>query len=49
MSNFNIRGILIGMVKYQIFVSSIYDDLKNQRDQIIKAILEIGHIIADTR
>ncbi|WP_338271017.1 DUF4062 domain-containing protein [Geobacter sp. 60473] len=30
--------------KYQIFVSSTYDDLKDQRDQVIKAILEMGHI-----
>lgn len=31
-------------VKYQIFVSSTYKDLKNERDQVIKAILEMGHI-----
>lgn len=30
--------------KYQIFVSSTYIDLKDQRDLIIKAILEMGHI-----
>lgn len=30
--------------KYQVFVSSTYIDLKEQRDQIIKAILEMGHI-----
>lgn len=30
--------------KYQIFVSSTYEDLKKERDQIIKAILEMGHI-----
>lgn len=30
--------------KYQIFVSSTYEDLKEERDQIIKAILEMGHI-----
>lgn len=30
--------------KYQIFVSSTYDDLKKERDQVIKAILEMGHI-----
>ena len=30
--------------KYQIFVSSTYEDLKKERDQVIKAILEIGHI-----
>ncbi len=30
--------------KYQIFVSSTYQDLKAERDQVIKGILEIGHI-----
>ena len=30
--------------KYQIFVSSTYEDLKKERDQVIKAILEMGHI-----
>lgn len=30
--------------KYQIFVSSTYEDLKDERDQVIKAILEMGHI-----
>ena len=30
--------------KYQIFVSSTYDDLKKERDEVIKAILEMGHI-----
>lgn len=29
--------------KYQIFVSSTYDDLKQERDLVIKAILEMGH------
>ncbi|WP_293777615.1 DUF4062 domain-containing protein [uncultured Oxalicibacterium sp.] len=32
------------MLKYQIFVSSTYDDLKDERAQVIKAILEMGHI-----
>jgi hypothetical protein len=32
------------MNKYQIFVSSTYDDLKDERNQVIKAILEMGHI-----
>lgn len=32
------------MIKYQIFVSSTYEDLKPERDQVIKAILEMGHI-----
>lgn len=31
-------------LKYQIFVSSTYTDLKTERDQAIKAILEMGHI-----
>ena len=30
--------------KYQIFVSSTYEDLKKERAQIIKAILEMGNI-----
>ncbi len=30
--------------KYQIFVSSTYEDLKQERDLVIKAILEMGHI-----
>jgi regulator of replication initiation timing/DNA-binding HxlR family transcriptional regulator len=29
--------------KYQIFVSSTYEDLKEERDVVIKAILEMGH------
>jgi len=32
------------MKKYQIFVSSTYDDLREERDSVIKAILEMGHI-----
>lgn len=31
-------------IKYQIFVSSTYEDLKDERAQVIKAILEMGHI-----
>jgi hypothetical protein len=31
-------------VKYQIFVSSTYEDLKMHRDQVVRAILEMGHI-----
>lgn len=31
-------------VKFQVFVSSTYDDLKEERSQVIKAILEMGHI-----
>ncbi len=30
--------------KYQIFVSSTYVDLKDERDLVIRAILEMGHI-----
>jgi|SRR5579871_2998407 len=30
--------------KYQIFISSTYQDLKDERDQVIKACLEMGHI-----
>jgi hypothetical protein len=30
--------------KYQIFVSSTFEDLKEERDQAIKAVLEMGHI-----
>jgi hypothetical protein len=31
-------------VKYQIFVSSTYEDLKDERDEIIKACLNMNHI-----
>ncbi|WP_299064798.1 DUF4062 domain-containing protein [uncultured Polaribacter sp.] len=30
--------------KYQIFISSTFKDLKNERELVIKAILEMGHI-----
>lgn len=30
--------------KYQIFVSSTYQDLRDEREQVIKASLEMGHI-----
>jgi hypothetical protein len=30
--------------KHQIFISSTYDDLKEEREQVIKAVLEMGHI-----
>jgi hypothetical protein len=30
--------------KYQVFVSSTYEDLREERDQVIKAVLEMGHI-----
>jgi len=32
------------VAKYQVFVSSTYEDLVTQRDQVIKAVLEMGHI-----
>lgn len=31
-------------IKYQIFVSSTFEDLKDERAQVVKAILEMGHI-----
>ncbi|HEX8187191.1 MAG TPA: DUF4062 domain-containing protein [Pyrinomonadaceae bacterium] len=31
-------------VKYQVFISSTYEDLKAEREQVIKATLEMGHI-----
>lgn len=31
-------------IKYQVFVSSTYEDLSEERDIVIKAILELGHI-----
>lgn len=30
--------------KFQVFVSSTYSDLAEERDQVIKAVLEMGHI-----
>jgi hypothetical protein len=30
--------------KYTVFISSTYDDLRDEREQVIKAILEMGHI-----
>jgi hypothetical protein len=30
--------------KYQVFVSSTYQDLRDEREQVIKAVLEMGHI-----
>lgn len=35
---------MIPPVKYQVFVSSTYDDLREERDLVIKAVLELGHI-----
>jgi hypothetical protein len=31
-------------VKYQIFISSTFEDLRAERDQVIRAVLEMGHI-----
>jgi hypothetical protein len=31
-------------LKYQIFVSSTYEDLKDERAEVIKACLNMGHI-----
>ena len=30
--------------KYQIFISSTYEDLRDEREQVVKAILEMGNI-----
>ncbi|AMR27792.1 hypothetical protein A0257_12275 [Hymenobacter psoromatis] len=30
--------------KYQVFISSTYEDLKTQRDEVVKTILRIGHL-----
>lgn len=30
--------------KYQIFISSTYEDLKEEREQVLKSILRLGHI-----
>lgn len=37
-------GEKVSTIKYQVFVSSTYEDLKDERDEVIKAILEMGHI-----
>jgi len=34
----------MAMTKYQIFISSTYEDLRQEREHVIKAILEMGHI-----
>lgn len=31
-------------IKYQIFISSTYEDLRHERDHVVKAALEMGHI-----
>jgi hypothetical protein len=30
--------------KFQVFLSSTFEDLKKEREQVIKAILEMGHV-----
>jgi hypothetical protein len=30
--------------KYQVFISSTYEDLKDEREQVLKAVLNLGHI-----
>lgn len=35
---------LVAAAKYQVFISSTYEDLKEERDQVIRAVLEMGHI-----
>ena len=35
---------MAGAAKYQVFISSTYEDLKDERDQVIAAVLEMGHI-----
>lgn len=30
--------------KYQVFISSTFEDLREERDQVIRAVLEMGHI-----
>jgi len=34
----------VAAIKYQVFISSTYTDLIDERDSIIKAILEMYHI-----
>lgn len=31
-------------VKYQVFISSTYEDLKDVRSEVVRAVLEMGHI-----
>lgn len=30
--------------KYQVFISSTYEDLKEHRDAVVKAVLQVGHL-----
>jgi len=32
------------MLKYPIFINATYDDLRAEREQVLKAVLEMGHI-----
>jgi len=38
--------MMIGEVRYQVFVSSTYDDLREERQQATQAILEMAHMPA---
>ena len=40
----NQQGTSQPMAKYQVFVSSTYRDLQDERELVIKAVLEMGHI-----
>lgn len=42
-TDFN-RGNMNNSAKYQIFISSTFEDLQEERDQVIRAVLEMGHI-----
>ncbi|WP_373332630.1 DUF4062 domain-containing protein [Thiopseudomonas alkaliphila] len=37
-------GAVLKSTKYQVFLSSTYSDLVDERESIIKAILEMYHI-----
>lgn len=30
--------------KFQVFISSTFEDLKEQRDAVVKAVLQLGHL-----
>ena len=35
--------------KYQVFISSTFDDLKEHRDAVMKAVLQLGHLPVDMK
>lgn len=39
-----LQGAVVNLTKYQVFISSTYSDLIEERESIIKAILEMYHI-----